>query len=52
MTTSQEQTPLTRGHERENADPRNPLLHLSTCLAASALVILVILAILAIHWLT
>ena len=49
MTTSQEQTPIRRGHEREDADPRNPLLHLSACLAAGALVILVILAI---HWLT
>jgi hypothetical protein len=49
VTTSKEQTPLTRGHEREDTDPRNPLLHLSTCLAAGAVVILMILAI---HWLT
>jgi len=49
MTTSKEQTPLRGGHEREGADPRNPLLHLSTCLAAGVVVILVILAI---HWLT
>jgi len=49
MTTSQEQTPTIRGHEREDADPRNPLPHLSTCLAVGAVVILVILAI---HWLT
>ena len=49
MTTSKEHPPLSGGHEREGADPRNPLLHLSTCLAASAVVILVILAI---HWLT
>ena len=49
MTTSKEQTPLRRGHEREDADLRNPLPHLSTCLAVAAVVILVILAI---HWLT
>jgi len=49
MTTSQQQTTIRRDHEREGADPRNPLLHLSTCLAAGAVVILVILAI---HWLT
>ena len=49
MTTSKEQAPTRRGHEREDADPRNPLLHFSTCLAVGALVILVILAI---HWLT
>jgi len=48
MTTSKEQTPIRRGHERAGADPRNPLLHLSTCLAAGAVVILVTLAI---HWL-
>ena len=49
MTTGKEQAPFRRGHEREDADPRNPLLHLSTCLAVGAVVILVILAI---HWLT
>jgi hypothetical protein len=48
MTTSKEQAPLRRGHEREDADPRSPLPHLSTCLAVGAVVILVILAI---HWL-
>ena len=45
MTTGQQQTPT----RREDADPRNPLLHLSTCLAVGAVVILLILAI---HWLT
>jgi hypothetical protein len=49
MITSKDQTPLRRGHEREDADLRNPLLHLSACLAVGAVVILVILAI---HWLT
>ena len=49
MTTSKEQTPLRRGHEREEVDPRNPLVHLSTCLAVGAVVSLVILAI---HWMT
>ena len=49
MATGHEQTPLRRDHQREDAHGRNPLLHLSTCLTAGAMVIL---AILAIHWLT
>ena len=49
MTTSQQHPPLRGGREREDEFWRNPLPHLSTCLAASAIVILVILAI---HWLT
>ena len=49
MTTSQEQTPLRSDPPREDTYPRNPLPHLSACLAVGAVVILVILAI---HWLT
>ena len=49
MTTSQQQTTIGRDHEREDEFWRNPLPHLSTCLAVGALVTLVILAI---HWLT
>jgi uncharacterized membrane protein len=48
MTTRQQQAPARR-EEREDAYWRNPLAHFSTCLAVGALVILVILAI---HWLT
>ena len=49
MTTGKEQAPFRRGHEREDAHGRNPLPHLSACLAVGAVAILVILAI---HWLT
>ena len=49
MTTSQHQTAVSSEHEREDAHGRNPLPHLSACLAVGAVVILVILAI---HWLT
>lgn len=45
MTTDQQPTPVRRDR-REDAFWRNPLLHLSACLAIAALVIL------AIHWLT
>jgi hypothetical protein len=48
MTTGQQPTPVRRDGS-EDALWRNPLLHLSACLAIAALVIL---AILAIHWLT
>jgi hypothetical protein len=48
MTTSQKPAP---GHRNrpDDAPWRNPVLHLSACLAIAALVTL---AILAIHWLT
>jgi len=49
MTTSQQQTTIRRDHEREDELWRSSLPHLSTCLAVAAVVILVILAI---HWLT
>jgi hypothetical protein len=52
MTTSQEQTPGRRDDEHESEFWRNPLLHLGACLAAGALVILVLFAIHAIHIVT
>ena len=48
MTTSQEQTPLRSDPQREDTYPRSTLPHHSACLAVAAVVILVILAI---HWL-
>ena len=47
MITGQQRAP--RRDEREDEPWRNPVLHLSACLTVGALVILVILAI---HWLT
>ena len=47
MTTSQQQTPVRPDHQGEDAHGRNAL-HLCACLAAGALVVL---AVLAIHWL-
>jgi uncharacterized membrane protein len=52
MTTGQEQTPVKSDHGREDAHWRNTLPHLSACLAVGALVILVLFAIHAIHWVT
>jgi len=49
MTTSQQQTPARPDQQREDAHGRNPLPHLCACLTVGAVVILVILAI---HWLT
>lgn len=40
------------GDQREDQFWRNPLLHLGACLAVGALVILVLFAIHAIHWVT
>jgi len=49
MTTSKGHTPVRSDPGRQDTYPRSTLPHLSACLAAGALVILVILAI---HWLT
>jgi hypothetical protein len=49
MTTSQQQTSGRPGR-REDEFWRNPLLHLGVCLAAGAVVSLVLFAIHAIHW--
>ena len=49
MTTSQQQTPHSNDPQRQDTHPRSTLPHHSACLAAAAMVILVILAI---HWLT
>jgi hypothetical protein len=48
MTTSQQPAPGQRDR-RDDSPWRNPLLHLSACLAIAALAALVILAL---HWLT
>jgi len=49
MTTSQQHTPVRSDPGRQDAYPRTTPPHLSACLAVSALVILVIVAI---NWLT
>ena len=48
MTTSKGHTPVRSDPGRQDTYPRSTLPHLSACLAAGAVVILVILAI---HWL-
>jgi hypothetical protein len=49
MITSQQHTPVSSDPRREDAYPRTTPPHLSACLAVSALVILMIVAI---NWLT